>query len=102
MFYGLGRLSYSISKFLSNSKIQRFYNIDLQVIPTEVIVKHDLKGNMCRRRRLRTEATPSYPMQERETIESDIERSVSEVGERILAGMTNSNAWRSQADSINK
>ena len=41
-------------------------------------------------------------MQERETIESDIERSVPEVGERIIAGMTNSDAWRSQADSINK
>ena len=57
MFYGLGRLSYSISKFLSNSKIQRFYSIDLQVIPTEVIVKHDLKGKMCRIRRLSTEAS---------------------------------------------
>ena len=73
MFYGLGRLSYPISKFLPNSKIQRFYNIDLQVIHTEVIVKHILKGKMCRRR-LRTEATPSYLMQERETIESDIDQ----------------------------
>ena len=34
---------------------------------------------MCRR--LRTEAVPIYPIQEKEATENDVERSVSEVGE---------------------
>lgn len=44
------------------------------------------KGKMCRRRRLRTEASNTQLSDtRRETIESDIERSVSEVGEISIA-----------------
>ena len=55
------------------------------MIHTEVIVKHDLKGKMCRRRGLRTEASNTQLSDARKTIESDIERSVSEVGEISIA-----------------